>query len=272
MKLIVLVANIYSERGLGLVVSLCEAGYKPAACLSVSTLNLKNVIGKMAQHGPKTFIKNTAKRLRPAKPTEGSEQGGALENIYVENRLKEAGQSFSNIAEACKHYEIPLQFTKDINSEEALTILREYSPDLLVYAGGGILRQPIIEIPRLGVINAHSGILPEYRGMNVSEWALLNGDKLGITTHFIDAGIDTGRILFVDELPISVKDTSISELRHRCGDATIDSLLKAVQMLDKGEIAQSVEPVEECKQYFAMHQKLVEIAEKKFQARRPKHE
>ncbi len=58
-------------------------------------------------------------------------------------------------------------------------------------------------MPKIGVLNAHGGILPEYRGMNVMEWSLLQGDQIGVTVHFIDSKIDTGQICFVNKVPVS---------------------------------------------------------------------
>src|SRR5436309_2693224 len=53
----------------------------------------------------------------------------------------------------------------------------------------------VIEAFRLGILNAHIGVLPAYRGMNVAEWAALEGGSVGCSVHFIDTGIDTGPIL-----------------------------------------------------------------------------
>ncbi len=50
-------------------------------------------------------------------------------------------------------------------------------------------------MPRLGILNVHLGLLPEVRGMSSPEWSLLQGVPLGITFHYMDAGIDTGPVL-----------------------------------------------------------------------------
>ncbi len=85
-----------------------------------------------------------------------------------------------------------------INSPEGLATLTATKPDLIIsirYAG--ILREQAIAIPRFGVINLHSGLLPDYRGVMASFRALLAGEtELGTTLHYIrDAGIDTGGII-----------------------------------------------------------------------------
>ena len=86
----------------------------------------------------------------------------------------------------------------NVNSENVLADFRAFAPDLIVSIRfGQIFKQPLINIPRCGVINLHSGILPNYRGVLATFWAILNGDKeIGATLHFIsDAKIDEGEII-----------------------------------------------------------------------------
>jgi methionyl-tRNA formyltransferase len=92
----------------------------------------------------------------------------------------------------------PVTTLNRINSEESLATLKQTSPDLvLCIRYGGILKEAAIALPEHGVINLHSGRLPDYRGVMASFRAMLNGDrKLGTTVHYIsDAGIDTGDII-----------------------------------------------------------------------------
>jgi folate-dependent phosphoribosylglycinamide formyltransferase PurN len=266
-RVIVLAANKYSDRALATIVALCEAGHLPIACLSVSTTNFFNLVRKAAQFGAGNFLKYAAKRMGlPGSRTRGGVNAQSAGNRFLDRRLRAAGISLSNVREACRHYKIELRYTSDVNSDEALSLLRQYGPDLIVYTGGGILRRPLIDIPAVGVINAHSGLLPEYRGMNVTEWALLNGDEIGITVHFIDPGIDTGRILFTRRIEITPEDVSINALRERVGDATVDALVDAVEMLAKGTIAPVNQEPCDSRQYFVMHEKLLEIAERELSA------
>ena len=85
-----------------------------------------------------------------------------------------------------------------INSETVISRVRNYQPDLILSIRYGvILQQTIIDIPRLGVINLHSGKLPDYRGVMATFWAMLNGEKtIQSTLHWIDSGsIDDGGII-----------------------------------------------------------------------------
>ncbi|PLX21703.1 MAG: hypothetical protein C0599_07535 [Salinivirgaceae bacterium] len=58
-----------------------------------------------------------------------------------------------------------------------------------------LLKEPIISLPETKIINAHSGWLPKHKGLDSIGWSIKDGDPLGLTTHYIDKGIDTGSIL-----------------------------------------------------------------------------
>ncbi len=86
--------------------------------------------------------------------------------------------------------------------------LRTTSPDLfLVWSYPMILAEELLDIPRLGAVNIHPGLLPEYRGVNGIRWALLNGEPhTGVTMHFMNAGIDTGDMISRAAFPIEPAD------------------------------------------------------------------
>ena len=99
----------------------------------------------------------------------------------------------------------PIASLNRVNSEESLVTLRSSAPDLVLSIRyGGILREEAIAIPRLGVINLHSGLLPAYRGVMATFRALLAGDtEIGTTIHTItDPGIDTGDIIAETRLAV----------------------------------------------------------------------
>ncbi|MEW6665921.1 MAG: methionyl-tRNA formyltransferase [Thermodesulfobacteriota bacterium] len=108
-------------------------------------------------------------------------------------------------------------------------ILRGRQPDLvLVVAFGQLLRQRFLDIPRWGVINIHASLLPAYRGAAPIQRAVLNGEtRTGLTVMRLDAGLDTGPILFQEETLIG-EDETAGQLHDRlaklAGDLTIRSL------------------------------------------------
>ncbi|WP_206483670.1 formyl transferase [Thalassotalea sp. G2M2-11] len=93
----------------------------------------------------------------------------------------------------------------NINGSASIQRIKQIAPDLIISIRyGGILREACINIPTKGVINLHSGILPKYRGVMATFWAMLNGEpNIGTTLHTIDDGsIDTGKIIKVSKIPI----------------------------------------------------------------------
>ena len=84
------------------------------------------------------------------------------------------------------------------------------APDIIVVvAYGKILPPSLLKLPPLGCVNVHASLLPQYRGAAPIQWALINGDeKTGITTMFMDEGMDTGDILLKEEVEIYEEDNA----------------------------------------------------------------
>ena len=83
--------------------------------------------------------------------------------------------SSQGVRSFCKVLEIPVVDVDSLDSEQGVEAVRTLDPDVAIHAGAGILRAAVLAIPRLGTLNAHMGLLPHYRGMNVAEWAALRG-------------------------------------------------------------------------------------------------
>ena len=101
----------------------------------------------------------------------------------------------------------PLKVRKN---EEFIEEIKNLNPDLIcVVAYGKILPKEILDIPKYGCINVHASILPKYRGAAPIQWAVINGDKTtGVTTMFMDEGMDAGDILLKEETVISDNETT----------------------------------------------------------------
>ncbi|MCP3870065.1 MAG: formyl transferase [Gammaproteobacteria bacterium] len=84
-----------------------------------------------------------------------------------------------------------------INHPDVVRLADELQPDLIAVFGTSLIRGELLRKGRLGMINLHGGLSPEYRGSDCTFWALYNGEpeKVGCTIHYIDAGIDTGRLI-----------------------------------------------------------------------------
>jgi hypothetical protein len=89
-----------------------------------------------------------------------------------------------------------------LDDRTSIERVRSLQCDVGLHAANVIYREPVIAAFRLGILNAHIGILPEYRGRCVAEWSVLQGNPTGVTVFFIDSGIDTGsRIVLREFIP-----------------------------------------------------------------------
>lgn len=124
-----------------------------------------------------------------------------------------------------------------VNTDEFKAIMEQVKPDLfVVVAFGHILSQDILNIPRLGAINIHASLLPKYRGAAPIQWAVINGEKeTGVTTMFMDRGMDTGHMLLKEKLEISTDDTAGS-LHDRLAKAGADILSKTLKEFEQETI------------------------------------
>lgn len=95
-----------------------------------------------------------------------------------------------------------------VNSDETLLLLKEIDPDLVIVNGTRIIAKKILNAVPCKFINTHTGITPAYRGVHGTYWALVNKDEAnsGVTVHLVDAGIDTGGILYQARVTTNKKD------------------------------------------------------------------
>lgn len=150
-----------------------------------------------------------------------------VEGFAVEENLQKIRQNFGGIFE----------FVDDVNSKFAVEKIREIAPQLIISIRfGQILRHAVIEIPQFGVVNLHSGILPAFRGVMASLWAILRGEKeIGTTLHYIeDATIDTGRVIAISRRSVdfsaSLVENILALYEVGCGD-----IIEFLAKVEKGE-------------------------------------
>jgi hypothetical protein len=128
-------------------------------------------------------------------------------------RLAPEPPSLSDPESDCRRRGIAVVHTGPLD-DSAVETLEALRPDLLIHAGAGIVRRGVLAVPRIATLNAHMGLLPRYRGMNVAEWAYFHGDAIGCTVHLIDPGIDTGPIICVRQVATDGV-TGLAGLRQR---------------------------------------------------------
>ncbi|MBC7958880.1 MAG: methionyl-tRNA formyltransferase, partial [Vallitaleaceae bacterium] len=113
--------------------------------------------------------------------------------------------------------------------------IKQLSPDVIVViAFGQILPKAFLEIPQYGCINVHASLLPKYRGAAPIQWCIINGEVVtGITTMFMDVGIDTGDMLLKTEIEIAQDETGGS-LHDRLQELGGPLLLQTLDQLEQG--------------------------------------
>lgn len=124
-----------------------------------------------------------------------------------------------------------------LKTEETAKLFGELNPNLIVVvAYGKILPSNIINLPKYGCINVHGSLLPKYRGAAPIQWSIINGDPTaGITTMFMDEGLDTGDILLQDKIFINGDETS-GELKERLSVLGGQLLIKTIKELEAGNL------------------------------------
>ena len=126
---------------------------------------------------------------------------------------------------------------KRMKDEEVIAKIKEINPDLIVVvAYGKILPKEIIDIPKYGIINVHSSLLPKYRGASPIHSAILNGDKeSGVSIMYIEEGLDSGDVILKETCEITEDDT-LGTLHDRLKELGAIGLEKALKLIEVGEV------------------------------------
>ena len=173
----------------------------------------------------------------------------SLEELYnsgynivgvVTNVDKPKGRGMKMIASPVKEYALEknlniYQPEKIKNNEEFVEELKKLQPDVIcVVAYGKILPKEILDIPSKGCINLHGSLLPKYRGAAPIQWAVLNGDKVtGVTTMYMDVGMDTGDMILKQEVEIG-EDETTGELWDRLSKIGGKLLVETLKQIENG--------------------------------------
>ena len=173
----------------------------------------------------------------------------SLESLYnagyniigiVTNPDKPKGRGMKMIASPVKEFglekDIPVyQPLRVRNNDSFIDEMKNLNPDVIcVVAYGKILPKEILEIPKLGCINVHGSLLPKYRGAAPIQWAVINGEKqTGITTMYMDIGMDTGDMILKEVVDIG-EDETTGELWDRLSKIGGKLLVNTLKLIESG--------------------------------------
>jgi len=159
--------------------------------------------------------------------------------ITQPDRPRGRGQQvfFPAVKEAALAAKLAVHQPEKIRAGESETLLRKLAPDcVVIIAYGQIVPAGFLPIPKLGWINLHASLLPEYRGAAPINWAIVNGEtRTGVTTMRIDAGMDTGEVLLKSEVEIGPNETA-PELAARLSEVGAPLMTETLRGLAAGTI------------------------------------
>ena len=162
--------------------------------------------------------------------------------ITQPDRPKGRGQKLtpSPIKEYALEHNLTVLQPEKIKTSETEEQLKKLAPDLIVVvAFGQILSKAILDIPKLGCINVHASLLPKYRGAAPIHWSIINGEtKTGITTMYMDVGLDTGDMILKEEVSISAK-MNTGELHDTLMNIGAKTLLQTIKQIAEGSVVRN---------------------------------
>lgn len=122
-----------------------------------------------------------------------------------------------------------------IKDKETIDLVRNIQPEVIVVvAYGQILPEDILRIPPLGCINVHASLLPKYRGAAPVNWAIINGEKYtGVTTMYMDKGLDTGDMILYERIEIGEEETA-GQLHDRLAELGARVLVRTLKAIEEG--------------------------------------
>ncbi len=171
-------------------------------------------------------------------------------NILVENGYdvvavvtapdKPAGRgqqlTFSAVKEYALSKGLKVLQPEKLKAQSFLDEVKSLQADLQIVVAFRMMPEVLWSMPPLGTFNLHGSLLPQYRGAAPINRAVMNGEKVtGLTTFFLQQEIDTGSIIFREEVPIG-ENESAGELHDRMMQIGATLVLKTVQQIEKGKI------------------------------------
>lgn len=157
-----------------------------------------------------------------------------------------------------------------LHDPRALAWIRERGYDVGLYMWGAIVRRPLLEAFRRGILNAHIGLLPWYRGRSVMEWSLLHGDPTGITLFFMDEGIDTGAEMVLRLEEDVGGHRTVADAKNHLFGRNVDVFRMGLATLQNSSYAPIGQHPGEGRRFYVMSGLLRSVVEAELSARAPR--
>ncbi|HBG9896099.1 methionyl-tRNA formyltransferase [Clostridioides difficile] len=152
----------------------------------------------------------------------------------------------SPVKELAIENNIPVYQPVKARDKEFIDKIKSLNPDVIVVvAFGQILPKEILEIPKFGCINVHVSLLPKYRGAAPINWVIINGEeKTGVTTMYMDEGLDTGDMILKTEVNLDENITA-GELHDKMMNIGAETLKETLRLIEEGNAPREVQNHEE---------------------------
>lgn len=255
-RVIVLSPNPYSLYTLSTLALLTAAGVDVAGVGLRRLINPRRLLFEGRRDGIRLLTKIWKKLLWHRFRDDGS--AGESLSLF----LRQHGIQRESIPSFCQRSRIPIRYCDDFNNADFIVWVKALLAQAIVFTGGGLLKQPLLDATPKGVLNCHMGILPKYRGMDLPEWALLSGDaaNTGCTVHVMDSGVDTGPILMTRCVPARPGDT-VDQLRDRIEYRMPSMFVTATVAYLEDAVKLRPQTPEDGEQFFIMSSVLKEVVE-----------
>ena len=195
------------------VLQLCLRYRVPVAGVLLRAFTVRRVMDELRRDGLQLLLSKIWRKL-VLRADENADSGP----LSLRDVLGALGASGADARVLAKENGIPVHSCAEFDDPESLDWVRTLGAEMALFTGGGLIKPTLQSLLPLGIINTHMGHLPDYKGMDVVEWPILNGDlrSVGATTHVMDAGLDTGPVLQrLDVDPTGF--ASLGQLRNTVG-------------------------------------------------------
>jgi len=159
--------------------------------------------------------------------------------ISIMHKMKKIGYKYQILSDPtilgyAKKMGIPIFSINSPNNKQFLKQLKDLKPDIIINQSQNILKRDLLDIPSIGVLNRHNALLPKNRGRLTPFWVLFKGElETGVSIHFVEDNLDSGKIIVQERYHVSKKDTFNSIVKKNYQIAPL-AMLKAIHLLEHG--------------------------------------
>jgi methionyl-tRNA formyltransferase len=264
MKLIIFSGSKYSEYSQGLLEFAHRNGYEVGGVVIRRAFTLQRLKEELNRLGWSTLRRVFETTLSILKIYSVRKSGWSL--LLSEYSIKR-----TELLKLCVLKNIKFIEVDDVNCQDTYEFIKQIRPDIALFGGGGILRQPLLDCVK--VINCHMGILPEYKGSYPWIWAILNNDlnKIGVSAHLMSSDIDTGHLLKMKHINLEGL-VCVDDIETALEYAMVETIFDGLRIFEESESDYLFEnnksqvPVK--KMYYVPHPSLFRLADELFKNRK----